>query len=86
MFILDRSRRAACLDEDPEIFFPISLEGAGHAQAERAKAICHGCPVRLPCLDYALATRQADGVWGGMDPAERRALALTLEPAIARHA
>ncbi|MEU7900687.1 WhiB family transcriptional regulator [Nonomuraea sp. NPDC049152] len=86
MFILERSRRAACLDEDPEIFFPISLQGAGHAQVERAKAICHGCPVRRPCLDYAITTRQADGVWGGTDPAERRALALTPEPATLRRA
>ncbi|MFD1930473.1 MULTISPECIES: WhiB family transcriptional regulator [Nonomuraea] len=77
MFILDRSRRAACLDEDPETFFPISLHGAGHTQLERAKAICHGCPVRQPCLDYAIATRQADGVWGGTGPDERRALVLS---------
>ncbi|GAA2372394.1 WhiB family transcriptional regulator [Nonomuraea africana] len=74
MFILDRSRRAACLDEDPEIFFPISLEGAGQAQVEHAKSICGGCSVRAACLDYALSTRQTDGVWGGTTPTERRTL------------
>ncbi|MEU7000820.1 WhiB family transcriptional regulator [Nonomuraea sp. NPDC046570] len=70
-FFLGRTGRAACLDEDPELFFPISPEGPGHAQANLAKAVCRRCPVRGACLDYALRTRQAHGVWGGTDPAER---------------
>lgn len=41
---------------------------------ERAKAICWRCPVRLPCLDYAIETRQPLGIWGGFNPAERRLL------------
>ncbi|MEV4218326.1 WhiB family transcriptional regulator [Nonomuraea sp. NPDC049725] len=71
---LEWSRRAACLDLDPELFFPISHQGPGRSQVERAKAICRGCPVRRPCLDYAISSRQAHGVWGGTDPDQRRAL------------
>lgn len=37
-----------------------------------AKDICAKCPVRVPCREYALDTRQEYGVWGGTDPGERR--------------
>ncbi|MEU0570113.1 WhiB family transcriptional regulator [Nonomuraea sp. NPDC005983] len=80
MMMLDWSRRAACLGMDPELFFPISLEGPGRSQVERAKAICGGCPVRQPCLDYALRTRQFDGIWGGTDPDQRRELMVKAAP------
>jgi WhiB family redox-sensing transcriptional regulator len=30
-----------------------------------AKAFCGECPVRLPCLQGALARREPWGVWGG---------------------
>lgn len=32
---------------------------------ERAKAMCHACPLRRECLDGALARREPWGVWGG---------------------
>ncbi|HEX4812660.1 MAG TPA: WhiB family transcriptional regulator [Nonomuraea sp.] len=76
MMMLDWTRQAACLDLDPELFFPISMEGPSQSQVERAKAVCHDCPVREPCLEYALSTRQAYGVWGGTDPVQRRELSL----------
>jgi WhiB family redox-sensing transcriptional regulator len=66
--------RAACRDEDPELFFPISMTGPGRAQAEEAKAVCGRCPVRQECLEYALATGQESGIWGGLTEDERRAL------------
>ncbi|WP_405149903.1 WhiB family transcriptional regulator [Sphaerisporangium sp. NBC_01403] len=68
-------RRAACRGEDPELFFPISAKGPGHMQHERAKAVCRRCPVRTPCLDYAVTSREEHGIWGGTDPDERRAKA-----------
>lgn len=77
MMMMDWSRKASCLVVDPELFFPISPEGPGHAQVERAKVVCRDCPVREPCLDYALSTGQDYGVWGGTDPAQRRELILT---------
>ncbi len=63
--------RAACLDHDAELFFPI-----GHAPAQTAEAVavCTGCPVRASCLEHALDIRADDGVWGGMAEAERRSL------------
>lgn len=39
---------------------------------QAGKTICEGCPVIVPCLDYAISNRIVFGVWGGMSPAERR--------------
>lgn len=58
---------ASCRDLDTAIFFPESEESAA-----TAKAICAGCAVREACLEFALITRQDDGVWGGLDENERR--------------
>ncbi len=63
---------AACQDTDPEIFFPVSAAGLSHKDIARAKAVCASCLVRRPCLQFALATRQTHGVWGGMTEEERR--------------
>jgi WhiB family redox-sensing transcriptional regulator len=59
--------RAACRGLDPEIFYPVSDEDAAEA-----KSICAVCPVREACLEYALANRERDGVWGGATERERR--------------
>ena len=69
---VDWWRYAACRDADPEIFFPVSSVGPGHGEVARAKAICARCPVRRQCLQFALATRQAHGIWGGTTEEERR--------------
>lgn len=42
------------------------------SQTERAKTVCHGCPVRAECLEWSLVTAQDAGVWGGLDEDERR--------------
>lgn len=39
---------------------------------EEAKAICAVCPVTIDCRDYAIETKQDDGMWGGLTPYERR--------------
>jgi hypothetical protein len=41
----------------------------------QCRAVCMNCPVRLICLNYALARAEPWGVWGGLDPGERAALA-----------
>ena len=64
--------RAACIDEDPELFFPVGSTGPAVEQAERAKAVCGACAVRGECLRWALDTCQDAGVWGGLDEEERR--------------
>ena len=58
---------AACRGIDPNIFYPVSDD-----EAEEAKGICAACPVRQACLEYALANRERDGVWGGATERERR--------------
>jgi WhiB family redox-sensing transcriptional regulator len=58
-----------CAQTDPEVFFP---EKGGSVR--EAKAVCAGCPVRTPCLEYALAHDERFGVWGGLSERERRRL------------
>ncbi|NED73336.1 WhiB family transcriptional regulator [Streptomyces sp. SID9944] len=36
--------------------------------------MCHGCPVRQRCGEWALDTREGWGVWGGMTEAQRTAI------------
>lgn len=36
--------------------------------------LCASCPVQAQCLEYALANREDDGVWGGLCPTRRRKL------------
>lgn len=71
---MDWVHRARCKDEDPELFFPIGTTGQATAQIGAAKAICLRCDVRLECLEWAMATGQDAGVWGGLSEDERRAL------------
>jgi WhiB family redox-sensing transcriptional regulator len=68
--------RAACRDTDPELFFPVGTAGPGQRQLDQAKQVCAGCQVRTSCLDWALASGQEAGVWGGTSEDERRALRL----------
>ncbi len=61
--------RGRCRDLDPAIFFP--NDGVGVQAAQR---ICAECPVKAPCLEYALVNRVDHGVWGGASERERRRL------------
>ena len=65
---------AACLTEDPELFFPIGTTGPAIRQAEEARTICRRCPVVTQCLTWALDTGVEPGVWGAQTEDERRAL------------
>lgn len=60
----------ACVGKDADLWFPDRSHSL--AQVEEAKAICSGCPVRSACLEFALDSRQAYGIWGGKTPTERR--------------
>jgi WhiB family transcriptional regulator, redox-sensing transcriptional regulator len=59
--------QAACLGIDPRVFYP-----ADDDEADQARAICEMCAVRVECLEYALARREKDGVWGGATERDRR--------------
>lgn len=71
---MDWRHRAACRDEDPELFFPIGTSGPALLQVEEAKKVCQRCDVSDMCLQWALDSGQAAGVWGGLSEDERRAL------------
>lgn len=71
---MDWRKKAACLDEDPELFFAIGTTGRALDQIEEAKAVCAQCPVIQECLEWALDTNQDAGVWGGKSEEERRTL------------
>jgi WhiB family redox-sensing transcriptional regulator len=61
--------RGKCREVDPAVFFP--NDGVGVTIAQR---ICADCPVRTPCLEYALVNRVDHGVWGGASERQRRRL------------
>ncbi|MFF7178323.1 WhiB family transcriptional regulator [Streptomyces sp. NPDC008121] len=66
---------AACRNVDPDLFFPVGTGAPALIQAEEAKEICRGCPVRQECLEWAMDdSRQVIGVWGGLREDERKAL------------
>lgn len=66
--------QAACLQVDPELFFPVGTRGPSILQVEEAKHVCRGCFVRSECLQWALDGGRGHGVWGGLDAEERRQL------------
>jgi len=66
--------RAACLDADPELFFPTGNTGPALVQIGAEKLICGRCDVVETCLDLAIEFGQDDGVWGGLSAEERRTL------------
>lgn len=70
----DWRHEAACLEEDPELFFPIGNTGPALLQIEEAKAVCRRCTVAEVCLKWAMDTGQHYGVWGGNSEDERRRL------------
>ncbi len=70
----DWRERAACQDLDPDLFFPIGSTGPAADQIRNAKAICDTCEAKVPCLEFALASNQESGVWGGVTEDERRRL------------
>jgi len=65
---------AACRDTDPDLFFPVGTTGPAIEQIASAKAVCGECDAQSECLEFALATNQDSGVWGGTSEEERRKL------------
>jgi WhiB family redox-sensing transcriptional regulator len=59
--------KAACHGLDPQTFYPETDD-----ESEVAKSVCGVCPVQGACLEYALARREKEGVWGGCTERERR--------------
>lgn len=59
--------QALCAQIDTEMFFP---EKGGSVKA--AKRVCSTCPVSAECLQFAIATGETHGIWGGLTERERR--------------
>lgn len=59
----------ACRFANTDLFYPTS-----DGDAAPAKAVCDSCQVQERCLEYALAVREPEGVWGGTTFAERRTI------------
>lgn len=67
--------RAACKGPQSVVFFPpshVERKDEREEREQRAKSICAICPVRAPCLDYALSIHEPHGIWGGLNEAERK--------------
>jgi WhiB family redox-sensing transcriptional regulator len=62
---------SACLNTDPDVFFPVAAGTAASKQVARALRICGGCTVKRQCLDFAMQSGEKDGIWGGTTPEER---------------
>ncbi len=65
---------AACLNEDPELFFPEGESERYAGQIAAALEVCAACEVADECLVFAIETEQRTGIWGGTTAAERRGL------------
>ena len=70
----DWQSQGACLNADPDVFFPISVAGASATQIRTARAICAGCRVRSDCINYAVEHAEIQGIWGGTTDDERKKL------------
>ncbi len=51
--------------------YPAHRSAATRGGSPGAVAGCEVCPARGPCLAYALAADERDGIWGGLTRAER---------------
>jgi WhiB family redox-sensing transcriptional regulator len=60
---------AACVNEDPEIFFPYE-PSLYLKQVKQAKEVCASCPLKMNCLAEALVEKH-EGIWGGTTAADR---------------
>lgn len=77
----DWQLRALCRGNHSHLFFPPSTferKEERERREARAKAICNVCPVKQPCVEYALTIREPFGIWGGLTEVERREVSLTV--------
>lgn len=71
----DWRKQAACRGQDPDRWFPLSYVGPSIPDVLATKAVCREqCPVRSECLRVAMLAGCQDGIFGGLDPEERKAI------------
>jgi len=59
----------ACRTVPVAVFFPPVEQ-----ESDDAKRVCAACSVQEDCLEFAISAGERFGVWGGLDPQERRSL------------
>lgn len=57
--------KAACKGHSPELFFPDPESSDYRSNCRKAEEICKSCSVIVECAEYALETKEKNGVWGG---------------------
>ena len=69
----DWQLKSLCRGADSSVFFhPDGERGRARMQREqRAKEMCHRCPVIEQCRSHALAVGEPYGIWGGLSETER---------------
>lgn len=67
MVDMDWQDTAFCKGANSDLFFP-----ERGASTRAAKAMCRACSVRKECLEFAIASGQKSGIWGGFSERERR--------------
>lgn len=65
---LDWRQLAACIDFEPDLWFP---HPGDTRTRERAVRICHSCPVWRACRTIADARDERYGIWGGETQKQR---------------
>lgn len=69
--------QGACIGYDPEWWYADTYREPAREARRTAITICRGCPVKTPCLEYAMATEpgfERHGIWGALTPDARRRL------------
>jgi WhiB family redox-sensing transcriptional regulator len=56
----------------PDTFYPEGGEIKRREDTQIAKSLCQICPIIDDCRKYALEAKEEFGIWGGLDPEERR--------------
>ena len=62
--------QAACAGFMDDTFFG-EKKSMTDMEADRAKRVCGGCPVKEQCLTFAMESGEPHGVWGGMSEDDR---------------
>lgn len=74
----DWVQEAICTTTDPEIFHPEKGN-----QNHEARRICAQCPVRMPCLEWAMLHNER-GIWGGFSERDRERLKRLQNPMLGK--
>jgi hypothetical protein len=67
----DWRAEGACRGSNNDAWFPNRTNVHG---IRAVKDVCFACPVMFQCAQFALSTRQDEGVWGGLSEGQRTTL------------